>query len=172
MTAIIWGKVQGVVGGGENLFSPRNFFIFFIFFYFFNFLIFFNLFYFFILLLSPSIKIWKSAISWTSWNTVTKLGGQWAPYPTHHYSLAIIAHIDMHANYFTRHLISSNRCAYHRRAPRRLRTRRVWRSIPLNVTTPLIVETGLYSKGYPRWPLFLGEDFRCRAWRQNMKIDF
>ena len=41
MTAIIWGKVQGVVGGGENLFSPRNFFYFF---YFFLFFLFFNFF--------------------------------------------------------------------------------------------------------------------------------
>ena len=39
MTAIIWGKVQEVVGGGENPFSPREFFyfffLFFLFFYFF-----------------------------------------------------------------------------------------------------------------------------------------
>ena len=40
----------------------------------------------------------------------------------------IIAHIDMHANYFSRHstlYFSPNHRAYRRRAPPRLRTRRV-----------------------------------------------
>ena len=45
----------------------------------------------------------------------------------------------------------------------------MWRSIPINVTTPLIVETGLYSKGYPRWTLSYRRGFPL--WSQEAKYE-
>ena len=45
----------------------------------------------------------------------------------------------------------------------------MWRSIPINVATPLIVETGLYSKGYARWTLSYRRGFTL--WSQEAEYE-
>ena len=46
---------------------------------------------------------------------------------------------------------------------------RVWRSIPINVTTPLILENGIGSKGYPRWTLSYRRGFSL--WSQEAEYE-
>ena len=92
---------------------------------------------FFLFFLFSPIKIWKWNNAWTIWNTATTCA-QTTFLVTRHFSQSSP--------------IPSS-------APRRLRPRRVWRSIPNNVTTPLKVENGTSSKGYPRWTLYFRRGF-------------